>query len=585
MKKRYLSVVSLLICFLFLFSACSDIFTSDIIENIMNEDTPEERRTVSFNDMVYTRPDIDAVKADIIRLTQELQEAKDFTEVKKLDDECSDLIASFDTQNSLAFIHRDLDTTDAFYEEELRILNEASVDIYLLYNDFLTVLVEGPFAEEYRDYIGDFSFKATETSLLFTLDSITDLQKRREELEIDYMDNIDNLTVSLDGEEYTYDDIYRLESFTQILQLQNEYYAQYSDVFAELYAELVAIDKEIAFTLGFTDAASMYYAYNSRDYTPADAMDIFENVKDYFVPLLEEIPYPQANDEIYFDDAIAQIPTALSNLDPSFAQIWQEMLDYELYDIAYSDTKSSNAYTVTIPDYDAAFVYTNWSDDFYSFSTVIHEFGHFLDDYSNYDDSFVFNLDMKETYSTTLELLFQNEYDMFYDDHGGIRLYQLYSFAMNTIVYQSLIEEFQMRVYELDSFDATVLGRTFNELMVEYGLGGSSFTDASGANHDWLSIPHIFSSPFYTISYVTSGGAALQLYQLSLEDKNAAIDAYSQLLEADQNQTYTDFLATVDLLPVTDKRVFQNAAGMYRKIFGMNVSYPTSDDSILQDAA
>ena len=62
----------------------------------------------------------------------------------------------------------------------------------------------------------------------------------------------------------------------------------------------------------------------------------------------------------------------------------------------------------------------------------------------------------------------------------------------------------------------------------------------------WTQVEHIFEFPFYIVSYCTSADAAMQLYQLALDDPDAAWEAYQILLE-DWDIPYADALEDAGL--------------------------------------
>ncbi len=569
MNNKFLCRFSAFLCLVLLLSACTDRLalvgnTSEVASSATVEDEPVQRRTIAFSDMVYARPDIEGVKAEIISLTEALAEAEDFEEVVALDDACMEATEPFYTAYTLATIHNDIDPTDAFFEGEVVVFDEASVDIALLISRFNTLLVEGPYADAYRGYVGDYLFEDIQNSLLFYQDNVTDLIKAREALQNDYGNAFATFTIEDNGTNYTISEIGNFPSYEQVQLLENRYYSQYRDFYAELLADLIATDSQVAKNLGFSSVADMYYQSYGRDYTPEDALAACERVKETFVPLLADFYYlPAEGEDWSLPYMMKKIPSALSSLDSELPVIWQYMLDYSLYDIADTTVKPDYGYTTYLDAYDAPFLYSKYTDDSYSFSTLVHEFGHFSDFYIHYDDLFAYTLDTSETLAMGMEMLMAEEYELFFDDAEAVRLTRLQD-VVYTIVFQAALEEFQLRLYSLPLHNAETIGTLYTEVLSEYGLGPLLSSSILSADSSWLKVIHIFEVPFYTISYVASSVSALQLAGLSATSRESATEAYLTLLYADQNQSYTSFLATAGLVPFTDETILYELERMLR---------------------
>ncbi len=528
-----------------------------------------ERRTISYSDMEYKRPDIGAISARIEELSALVSEADSFAQVMEYDDELGELVEGYDTMYTLAMLKKYHDIDDIFFQEEFRILEEGWVDISLLISDFNEIIITGPYAEEYRQEVGEYVFADIQNSLLLNSEAVAEYKRERSELNADYNELLAGLTVEHDGIEYTIDDIYEVDSGALRMQLYEQYYNDSVDVFVEIYARIVELDKTIAYELGFGSAAEYYYLSYSRDYTPSDAMQLIENVKQYIVPMVDDI-YDNSGYYVPADleATMESMPQVLGEIDPELTEAWDYMVQYDLHDMESLSSKQSGiAFCTEISGYDAPFMYMNWDDSFSSTSTMIHEFGHFYDYWLRYDTSVVQNLDVAETYSQALELLTHEYVDEFTDAGDMAIRNNLADFGTGALVYQSLLEEFQLRVYELKTFDAVIIGRLYAELLEEYGLGWAVFADQYGADNSWFEVTHIFDAPFYTISYVTSAMAALQIWAESQQDWDMGVEIYMDMIRADQNQSFGTLLESVGLQQVHDVEVMQEVAGYYEETF------------------
>jgi oligoendopeptidase F len=128
--------------------------------------------------------------------------------------------------------------------------------------------------------------------------------------------------------------------------------------------------------------------------------------------------------------------------------------------------------------------------------------------------------------------------------------YMVYNIIYNSIIMQSVFEEFQLRAFGLDEINADTLGLLYAELFIEYGFE----TDFTGIPlskdtpyHDWLRISHFFYMPFYTVSYVTSSVALMQLWEVAERDIDSAVEIYLRMIRGDQSMFFSELLESVSL--------------------------------------
>ena len=87
-------------------------------------------------------------------------------------------------------------------------------------------------------------------------------------------------------------------------------------------------------------------------------------------------------------------------------------------------------------------------------------------------------------------------------------------------------DEFQQRVYENPDMTLEDMNAVYLQLAEEYG-----FAELYGyTGTEWAAIPHSFQSPMYYISYAVSMIAAMEIWELSEKDYDAARDVYLTIL-------------------------------------------------------
>ena len=163
--------------------------------------------------------------------------------------------------------------------------------------------------------------------------------------------------------------------------------------------------------------------------------------------------------------------------------------------------------------------------------TIVHEFGHYVDGYLNYglNDS----VDTSEVFSQGMEYLLLCNMD----DVEQLTRYKMLD-ELELYAYQACLNEFEHQAYAMDEKELTVKGLNslYSELLKEYGLTD----DYKGL--DWISVTHLFTSPFYVISYCVSDSAAFELYNMELKKSGSGLEMYMKLLEESTSYDFLDLL-------------------------------------------
>lgn len=573
-KKSWLMLVSAIMCIVLL-AGCSLPFGLG-----GSGTSSDERRTIPYSEMVYERPDAEGIKTRLVELADLIIAAKSYNELLKYDNEAGELLEDFYTMRTLAMLQNYHDTSDSYYEEEYRYCDDAAVEIGNALTKMNAAIVEGPYAEDYRKDVGDYVFQSIVNDLLLNSDSVEDFKKERNQLNIDYNNHLTNLTLSYEGKEYTMDDItdlYYSDGYSTYIKYYTLYYKENAQIFTEYYSKMIELDKKTARELGFASPVEMYYLTFSRDYTPEDALQFCQNSKETIVPLVEPLTNIYYNEietsptPLSLSRTMKAIPKALAEIDDELVQAWDHMVNNELYDYESAPNKQGGAFTTTISKYDAPFCFGNWTDDFGSTTTMVHEFGHYYDDWLRYNVSTVFNLDIAEVYSQGLEVLVQEQYSMLLEIPGEIedaRLGGLYDF-INPLTFQLALEVFQQRVYALDTFDADVIAQIYAEVLAEYGCSDYGIVDENGRDYSWFRVTHLFDAPFYTVSYATSAMVALQIWSAAQEDYSTGVQLYLDMIHADQNQPFVELVQSIGLEDPFSKRAMSKVADDMMEAFGL----------------
>ena len=344
-----------------------------------------------------------------------------------------------------------------------------------------------------------------------------------------------------------------------------------NEAICPIFLDLVKNRNARAQIYGYDNYAEYAYSdlYN-RDYTLEDIQSVYAAVKQYIVPVLaevEEYVYTGDINSLLYMDYLTEeyvidvVGRHMGDIDPALAEVYQYMVDHHLYDIDYDSNKMNVGYTTTLYEYQEPFIFNAPDYTYYDLETMIHEFGH-------YNEAFhagttlitdVTNMDVAEIHSQGLELLYLEYADEVYgeglgDEAQQIILYQI----LYSVIDGCLYDEFQTAVFSADhEMTAQEVNQLFRRLSEEYGY---VYYDTETEAYDWVDVPHTFSSPMYYVSYGTSALAALDIWTISLEDRQAGIDKYMELTTYGLTTTYCELLEKCGLKSIFEEGTIKEIA-------------------------
>lgn len=493
---------------------CSDLTA----QSIYNTEGANRAHIVPFDEMEYTRPDVDALKAKAEEVETLVDTLFKRREVIEGLNEFFTMYTDFYTMMNLAILRHDIDTEDEFYAEESRFCNEASADVKY-WTDELMIACSGSYMFDYLDenyFDGTLTeyYSADDGTGYTPTDEITELERRETELENDYSELYTKY-----GEDF-----------------DDDSYKEHSDEIGKIYVELIKVRKKLAKLQNQPSYQSLAYIYRGHEYTAEDIASYTETIKKYIVPLHKKAIKDGLMDarllrKMKADKAFDTMNDTVRGLDTRIDEALDYMLKYKLYNVESSDKKYDQSYVMYFTGYDSPFLYCNPSGNSSSILSMAHEFGHYVDGYLNYglNDS----IDTSEVFSQGMEYLLLCNMD----DAEQLTRYKMLD-ELELYAYQACLNEFEHRAYALDEKELTVakLNSLYSELLEEYGVSD----DYKGL--DWISVTHLFTSPFYVISYCVSDSAAFELYNMELKEPGSGLEMYMKLLDESTNYDFLDLL-------------------------------------------
>ena len=481
MKKTVLRLLAVLMVLMLLLPGCS--------------------RYPHFDDLEYERPDVVGLEQ---LMEQTLQAAETETDVKKLMEsvyEYYDQYHWFYTNYSLANIHYSGDLTDIYWEQEYNWCMEKSAQVDAGFDQLMYALADCGLREalEAEEYFGEGYFDDYEGESIWD-ETFTDLMDQKSALITEYY--------SLSSEEYT------LQTRTKM---------------EELFTKLVKLRYQIAQYAGYdsyVDFAYDFYYY--RDYTPEQERILLEQVRQELVPLYREMAvsnvwdlWGKASAE---EENLEFARAAVKEMGGVLQAAFRNMERSGLYNISYGENKYPASFETYLSYYSVPYVFMNPQGTISDKLTLIHEFGHFANDYAC-GGSYA-GVDVAEIYSQGLEYL-----SLFYGENTEELSAIKMADSLMVYVEQAAYASFEQGVYALEEQHITKesIAGVMEQVIKDFGL---DIWNMSG--HDYASVPHFFTNPLYVISYVVSNDAALQFYALEQEEAGKGLALYEEALDSQE---------------------------------------------------
>ncbi len=381
-------------------------------------------------------------------------------------------------------------------------------------------------------------------------------------------------TVTIKGQKWTeasYNEAIEELTWREMLAISTALDRAKNEAICPIFLDLVKNRNARAQIYGYDNYAEYAYTdlYN-RDYTIEEIKSVYAAVKEYIVPVLAEVEehvFAGNLDELLYMDHLTEdyvidvVGQHMGDIDPALAEVYQYMVDHHLYDIDYDPNKMNVGYTTTLYEYQEPFIFNTPDYSYYDLETMIHEFGH-------YNEAFhagttlitdVTNMDVAEIHSQGLELLYLEYADDVYGEGLGDTARQMVLYQMlYSVIDGCLYDEFQNAVFAADhEMTEEEVNQLFRRLSEEYGY---VYYDTEDEAYDWVDVPHTFSSPMYYVSYGTSALAALDIWTIAMEDRQAGIDKYMELTTYGLTTTYCELLEKCGLKSIFEEGTIQEIA-------------------------
>ena len=538
---------------------------------------------MKFNEMTYTRPDIDALLARCRELAAKAAAAPDGDALVRLYYEQSEAFAEYNTAANLANIHYTCDTRDAYWKAEQDFFDANGPAVTNASVEISRAFLANPHVDALTEKFGTTCVAGMKNAVLSMDDRTVELQQQFNALVSRYQQIYGGALVELDGKQLTIPQLgpYKEDLDPAVRRAAYEAEAGYFDdhraELDELYGEIVKNLNAQARVMGYHDYSELSYVRMNRiGYGPEEIRKFRDQVANDVVPQLQKvmalrakrtgIAHPAFTDlPIMFKDGNPKpIPgykarmdaarTMYHELSPETAEFIDFMQDNELFDVESRPGKMSGGYMTSLPSYKAPFIFANWNDTSGDVDVLTHECGHAFEGYVAERDPAIPadlecpGMESAEIHSMAMEFLTAPWHHLLFgrDTDKYALLHAEDSFVF--LAYGCEVDEFQHIMYQNPDLTPDERNAEWLKLEKKYrpwiDFAGLPFY---GRGAGWQRQLHIYECPFYYIDYCLSTMAALQFFLLSLTDHKDAWQRYLRLVRRAGTASYTELLETAGL--------------------------------------
>ena len=273
-------------------------------------------------------------------------------------------------------------------------------------------------------------------------------------------------------------------------------------------------------------------------------------------------PHPADRKRYRYADAVRMVLDAYRGFSPQLADLARRVFDERHIDARTQPGKLSGAYCYSIVPGITPYVLLNYTGEARDVATLAHELGHAVHGMmAERHTVFTFHstLPLAETASVFGERILS---DALTAQERNRSVKQGLLLAQLDDIYATVLRQAYFVLFEQRAHDMIAHGATAEDLAAAYQANlreqfGKAVPVPALFRWEWLTIPHLFGSPFYCYAYSFGNLLVLALYHLYKQQGPAFVPQYLALLAAGGSQSPDSILAHMGV-DMRDKAFWQS---------------------------
>ena len=259
-------------------------------------------------------------------------------------------------------------------------------------------------------------------------------------------------------------------------------------------------------------------------------------------------PVAKSDKPFDFDTAANMVMESFSAFDPKIGELARRVFDQDHLDSEVRKGKQGGAFCASINPENTPFVLMNYTGRARDVATLAHELGHSIHAMlASHHTTFTFHssLPLAETASTFGEMMLTEKLLAEEKDESVRRdiLFKQMDDAFATVLRQIYFALFEREAHEMVQKNASV-----DEMSAAYMANlkeqfGDSVELSDEFKWEWVSIPHIYHTPFYVYAYAFGQLLVFSLYQQFKAEGESFKPKYLKILSAGGSEAPAKILA------------------------------------------
>ena len=538
-------------------------------------------KNMKFSEMPYKRLDIETIKEEFQILMLAFQNASSGEEQFAVHKKFYEMTDHIITQITLAQIRHDIDTTDAFYNEEQNYYDQIRPILTQLNADYQKLLYDSRFRQVLEEKIGPVAFKNMELSMRSVDEKILDLMQDENALQTRYNKLLASAAIDWEGE------VLNLSLMTPYLHHRDRgirraawekytaFFVQNEEEIEDIYDKLVKNRTLQAQRLGQENYLTLGYDRMMRNCYDAEMIAGFrKQIKEDLVPFaarlhdrrrrrlgLDRLSY--IDEGVYFpygnpqpvgtpEEILEAGRLMYRALSPETGRFMNFMCDHELFDVLGRKKKKTGGYMTFLPDYKAPFIFANFNGTSGDVDVITHECGHAFQGFLAAEDPIREHADITmetaETHSMSMEYFTEPWMKDFFGERARDYIDMHFEDSIMFIPYGTMVDEFQNIMYANPGLNCAQRNQVWRDLERQYkphlNYEGNDYYERGGF---WQKQHHIFDCPLYYIDYCIASINSLQYKNWMDRDFAGAWESYLKLCRLSASGFFTDMIGQVGL--------------------------------------